>query len=273
MNTFIYETNVPGLLNQLQVETRVNLWKGLSHVFIPAYRGMGVTWNSTILPIDQGINILQSIETLRYIRSHGIKVVLVFDIIRHNSALSLHPEWLLTPDYYDIWNKSFINWRVSLIKECLETFPCDAVGFDFIRSLNEQHQTNLSPPHEAVMNALAAFSSAAYPYPTISINHMGHAYTKRQGIDVLRWFNERLIHEACLFNYDTTWFEFDSLPYEQCYFLDSNYTDTQTGPQPKHETSVIKKAKPLIQRKRISGYGFFTANMLTQEHVDSLVLL
>lgn len=273
MNTFVYETNVPGLLNQLQVESRVNLWKGITHVFIPVYRGTGSTWESSLMPIDSTISVSQAIQTIQYIRSKDIKVVLVFDIIRHNSAMSIHPEWLLTPDYYDIWNKQFLLWRVSIIEECLNVFPCDAVGFDYIRSFIEQHQVDTAPANVVVENALAALSSASYPYSTISINHFDHARRNRQGINVSHWLNKGIVRQACLFNYDTAWSQFDSLPYEQCYFLDSNYTDSQIGLQPKHEISIIKKAKPLVDKKNVLGYGLFTANMLTPEHVISLRLL
>lgn len=268
MTPFIYETNIPGLLNPLQVETRVNLWAqaNIRTVFLPVYRGKGSTWPSTLLLKDPDIDYQQAVDTIRFIRSRNIKVVLVFDVIFNNTGNPIHQEWLLEPSYYDIWNRAFVKWRVDTVTECLNVFPCDAVGFDFMRSRAEAHPTITEPAQEAVYNALHALCSAAYPYPCISINHMKHAQSKRQGINVIQWLSDGVVKELCLFNYETGWSDFSELDYERSWLLDINYVDTVNGPVPMNDVSIQKRVKSIQARKpNAKAYGLFTANMLTDQ--------
>ena len=276
MHAFIYETNIPGLLNQLQVETRVSLWKqsNIKSVFIPVYRGIGATWPSSFLSKDPDIDYQQALGTIRYIRSNDIKVILVFDVIFNNTGNPIHQEWLIEPSYYDIWNKLFVKWRCDIVQECLSVFPCDAVGFDFIRSKVEQHPTSSEPSSEAVRSAIHALHSSAYPYPCISINHMKHAQNMKQGINVLQWMEEGAVQDLCLFNYETGWSDFPNLPYEKCWLLDINYVDTVNGPEPLSDTFINKRIHSIFQRHdKTKAYGLFTANMLTAHHASMLRVL
>jgi uncharacterized lipoprotein YddW (UPF0748 family) len=278
---FVYETHIPAWSSPPVLASRIAQWKQakIETVFLLVDDGSGATWPSAICPVDPRvtINTHPLRNAVNSIRQAGMSVILVFNIIGIvKPTVQIHPEWYLqTGDYYNLWDEDFQTWRRNYIVEALEYADCDGIAFDYIRT-GRPSLTGETPSDELVENFLLSIKRRLpFHLSMINISHTVYARPNSQGVNFARWYDEGIIESVLVYNY-TNQFPFNDvafIPQKALWILNSNYTLVNGAAVSKTKVEFESMCRIMKRRFPSSGYGIYNANLLTQDHVETLSIL
>jgi len=276
----IFESNLPGLLGVEEQARRIAQWQqaGLNAVIVQVDAGTGGCWPSSIMPTDPRINLVD--EPLRRFvddcHEAGLSVVLDF-------ATACFATWanpLVRPDLadggppqmYNYWLPEFRDWKSECIAECAAYVDADAIALDYLRSGRNAHDGEDAPATLMTGFIDLVRSKVDASYSLMSMNNAVYVTSPREGVDVVGWLANGLIHAACVFNYSNPYpvRHLDGLDQSRVWALSGNYDMVNGAAASRDGRMVAKDWRHIIRKVEPAGVGLYLANKLTDDQVTRL---